>query len=90
MSNGRLDFFDYEDLPDHVKYSLRLYVEDGVVPGHFLTAVLSNDLFGAYDRADSESLAALPRLVRFIYNRVPSNAWGSKAAMRAYIASKIG
>ena len=47
-------------IPAHTKAALDRYVNDRLLPGGFLTAVLSNDLFGAVGSADSENLAALP------------------------------
>lgn len=81
---NKLNFQGYESIPEHTKMALRMYVEEGYMPGGFLTAVLCNDLFRAVDHADSENAAALVQIVKFIYNRVPSNAWGSAANMRAY------
>jgi hypothetical protein len=46
-------------------------------PGDFLRAVLSNDLFGAYGRADDFSKADMDLIVKFIYNKLPGDCWGS-------------
>jgi hypothetical protein len=61
------------------------YMHDGMIiyllrrghPGHFLTAVLSNDLHEACNRADPENGAALPAYVRFLVNYAPRLAWGT-------------
>lgn len=58
--------------------SLRLYVFEHLPPGQFLTAVLSNDLNGAIAHADDTRMAALKRIVQFVYNDLPSQCWGSK------------
>ena len=63
--------------PDLTYGSLHRFVVHGIEPGGFLTAVLSNDLQGACGNADEENLDALPGIVAFIYNRVPSSSQGS-------------
>ena len=65
-------------IPAHTKAELDRYVNRKILPGGFLIAVLSNDLFGAVGRGDSENLAALPDIVRYVYNRMPADSWGSK------------
>ena len=65
-------------IPDYTKEALDRYVSHGIMPGGFLVKVLSNDLFGAVGQADSENLAALPEIVKYIYNRMPSSSWGSR------------
>jgi len=64
-------------IPAHTKAALDRYVEHKMLPGGFLMAVLSNDLFGAVGRADSENLAALPDIVKYVYNHMPADSWGS-------------
>jgi hypothetical protein len=68
--------------------AIRAYVEDHRVPGHFLQAVICNDLRGAIDRADEENLANLPAFVGYFYNEAPSGCWGSKEKMKAW--EKLG
>lgn len=79
-----LDFKGYDVLPYHTQSELRRYVEEGYMPGSFLTAVLCNDLFKAVAHADSSNIATLDDLVKFIYNRVDSRAWGSAQRMREW------
>jgi hypothetical protein len=68
---------DLERLPPNFRAGLRLYIEQGVTPGSFLTACLDNDLIGAVVRADPVSIVELPVLMRWIHNYMPSAAWGS-------------
>jgi hypothetical protein len=76
-------------VPQHVKDTLTRYVEHRILPGGFLTAVLSNDLFGAVDRADSESLANLTDIVRYVWVALPMEAWGSKDKMYEFVKNKF-
>ena len=71
---GRM--MDYE-LPDYMVGPMQRYLEHGIPPGGFLTAVLENDLFAAVSRADQQNLASLKDWVVFIYNEVPNSAHGS-------------
>ena len=72
----------YDKLPEHLQGGMKRYVEKGIGAGHFLTAVLSNDLVGAVSRGDPASLEALPDIVRWLYWEIPSNAWGSSEAVK--------
>ena len=46
--------------------SLVRYLIEGVLPGHFLSALLANDVAAAVDYADSNNLLLLTRWVRII------------------------
>ena len=76
-------------IPKYTLDSLTRYVEHGIPPGSFLCAVLENNLVRAVGRADRENLAALPDIVKYIYNELPSTCWGSPARVNEYIESKI-
>lgn len=77
---------EYEIIPEMTRGSIMRYVEHGIQPGGFLTAVLSNDLYNATGRADRMNLAALPAIVRWFANHCP-NLYGAEN-MREHIASK--
>jgi hypothetical protein len=72
-------------LPEHMRDSVLNYVRHGIPPGHFLTAVLSNDLFEAVDRADDINIRVLADYVRVFYNDCPSACWGSPNNVKAWI-----
>lgn len=84
-----LDFTGY-DIPDHTKGALRRYVEQGLMPGSFLEAVLTNDLMGATGRADPHNIFALKEICMFVYNEIPATAWGSRERMEAWCAKARG
>lgn len=71
-----------------MKESITRYVEKGVPTGSFLEAVLSNDLFGAFARADETSRTHLPELVHHIYWNVPSGCHGSPQKFSAWITHR--
>jgi len=76
-------------IPDHTKAALDRYVEHKILPGGFLMAVLSNDLFGAVGRADSQNLAALPDIVKYVYNEMPSASWGSQDQIYKWVEDRF-
>jgi len=63
---------------------MRLYVEQGVLPGSFLRAVISNNLVEAFAQADSTNILRLFDYANFLYNEVPSPCWGSEEKMLAW------
>jgi hypothetical protein len=73
-------------LNDYMQEGMLLYVMHGIEPGSFLTACLANDLIGAVGSADHMNKHRLPEMAEFIYNYVPSNAYGSYDAVRAWCA----
>lgn len=76
-------------IPQATKDSLDRYVNEGIMPGSFLRAVLTNDLASAVFQADSKNLAALKDIMLYIYNEVPANAWGSTATVVDYAQQKF-
>lgn len=75
---------EYDGIGDIVD-SLQLYVKQGVMPGDFLTAVLENNLSEACGRADLTNQRRLIVIVRYVYNRIPSAAWGSPAKVTKWV-----
>ena len=66
--------------------ALDRYVEHGIPTGSFLAAVLANDLFGAWYRADAAGRANFPLIMDYIYNEFkPSYCWGSPEAVAIWI-----
>jgi hypothetical protein len=73
---------------EEAKISLDRYGETGVPTGSFLQAVLSNDLMDAVGRADDTSLLNLHRICMHVYNELPSDCWGSREKVKAFIEKK--
>jgi len=76
---------EFSRIPEHVLAGVYAFVEHRSQPGHFLTCVLTNDLFGAVGRADSESGATLRELVGFIHAEVPTLCYGTNAKVREWL-----
>jgi hypothetical protein len=73
-------------LPEYMHGGVERYIEHGIPPGSFLTAVLCNDLKGAFMSADTQNSANLRNLVEFIYWDMPAGAQGSLKKVEAWIA----
>lgn len=73
---------DWSLIPAYMIGGLRRYIEHGIPPGDFLTAVLSNDLRGACERADDENRHRLFQYVQFLYSHAPVGCWGSSSNFR--------
>lgn len=76
---------DYSRLPEHMQAGARRYIERGIPPGHFLTAVLSNNMAEAFSRADDINTAAMLDWAMWTYNDIPRNSHGSPEAVSAWI-----
>ena len=76
---------DYEQLPEHLRRAVKVYIEQGRKPGGFLQAVICNLLMEALGRADETSRARLHDIVRFFYNEAPPECWGSLDRMKAWV-----
>lgn len=79
---------DYSRLPESLRQGMRLYVEEGVIPGSFLQAVLENNFIDAVMNADPENLDALREIALFVRHELPPRAWGSVAAVQLWASSR--
>ena len=76
---------DYEKIPEHMREGLRLYIESGIEPGSFLTAILENNLVRAYQTADDINIARMKDWVTFLYWDLPSDCWGSPQVVQTWL-----
>ena len=72
-------------IPERMMGGLTRYVESGIPPASFLSAVIRNDLADAVGYADDENMANLPAYVGWLTNEAPANCWGSEELMEAWI-----
>jgi hypothetical protein len=86
MQNARLREINWQCCPEKFRGGLKRYLENAIMPGHFLGAVLENDLIDAFRRADNESWQLMSELLKFLENEIPAHSWGSPERVRAYIA----
>lgn len=81
---------DYNRLPEHIRGGARRYIEDGVLPGDFLQAVICNNLRESFVKADDTNTDRMFDIVCFFYNEAPSRCWGSEEKMYNWIKLKKG
>jgi len=83
-----MDFADMEEglsrLPERMRGEMRRYIVEGVLPGPFVTAAVSNDLCGVFEHGDDENILALMHYLRFLKNHAPPQAWGSVDKVQAW------
>jgi hypothetical protein len=77
---------DYSKIKPDTREALDEYGQ-GALPsvGSFLFAVLSNNLVEAFRRADDGNAAAMQEIVAYCYNKLPSECWGSKEKVEAWL-----
>ena len=85
MENDKWTFRTFM-IPERMRGGLTRYVENGIAPGGFLTAVFENNFMEAVGRADDENLQNLPAYANYIYNHVPHWCHGSPTAVSDWIA----
>jgi hypothetical protein len=76
---------NYSVLPPHIRAGFKSYIEDHRLPGDFITACLENSLSGAFGTADEINRPRLYDIVSFLYNEAPSECWGSREKVKAWV-----
>ena len=72
-------------IPDYMMDGVERYIEQGIEPGDFLSAIITNNLSEAVRRADDEHIKNIPAYVSYFYNKAPSPCWGSPKKMTAWM-----
>lgn len=78
---------EYYPLREDLYGALERYLNLGIMPGSFLTAVLENKLCEAFGRADHMNEANMKNIIGYVYNHLPFNSWGSAEKVQGYLAS---
>ncbi len=68
---------NYDMLPEHIRGTVKRYIEEGVPTGGFLQAVISNDLKESFAQADDINRKRMFDIVLFFYNEAPGPCWGT-------------
>ena len=71
-----------------MRAAMELYVNEGIPPGSFLTAVICKELEMAIQRADSNNMWLIPLYYAWFHNEVTAECWGSSEKMRAWVNKK--
>jgi len=80
---------NYDDLPPHIRGGVKSYIEDGIIPGDFLQAVICNKLKESFMYADDVNTQRMWNIVNFFYNQAPMNCWGSEEEMRLWHFNRL-
>lgn len=72
-------------VPPHDWGGIIHYINYGIDPGGFLSAVICNDLKGAFGKADSINSENLKHIVTWFYNYAPSECWGSREKFESWV-----
>jgi len=76
---------NYDLIRPDIRQALRDYADKHWPVGHFLTAVLSNNLSAAFSRADEENCETLFHICCYVYNEIPGAACGTPAKVAAWL-----
>jgi hypothetical protein len=79
---------EYYPIRNDMREALERYLNHGIMPGSFLTALLENNLVEAAGRADTWNATRLHHYAGYMYNHLPSNAWGSPEKVESFIRSR--
>jgi len=79
---------DYPRIPALTMDGFKRY-KRGCPPGHFLTAVIENDLLGAVGHADDDNARALIQIVLYVHNRLEA-PHGYKGCVKEHCERKRG
>lgn len=68
---------EFSFVPHHMRDGYKLWIEHGIAPGSFGWAMITNDLTGAFGKADHVNKEHIGSTIAWFYNFAPSNCWGS-------------
>ncbi len=74
---------DYND-------AIERYIEKGIDPGSFLTAILSNQIMEAYMYADFADGTCMHSWAKWLYNYGDERYWGTPEIVEKWIESHKG
>lgn len=72
-----LSMADWSRIPAHLRKPLQNYVEEGRVPGKFLTALLTDKLDKTFQNADLKAWKAVPDILDFVHRYLPRDSYGT-------------
>lgn len=75
---------DYSILPTSLQLGMKLYIERGILPGGFLTAMLENNLVKTFERADRKNRVMVFEYLSFLCNEAPATCWGSPGSVNRW------
>lgn len=89
IKNDEFDFDGYPLINDLIRGGLNRYVFHNIEAGDFLTACLEGNVRAILYADDWNSDGkTFYQIISFIYNRVPSNLWGSPEIVKEHLAKR--
>ena len=80
------EIIDYTKAPNQSMVAgIKRYVEHGIMPGHFLTALFSDKLTDTFARADGTNTPLIKEWVEWVYNEMPLRLVGSLEKMAKHV-----
>jgi hypothetical protein len=76
----------WQTIPELTQSALRLYFEQRIQPGSFVTALLENDGLWAVRIADEDNYEAIPSILRWLAQYAPGGSFGSRAKVEQWLA----
>lgn len=80
---------DYDCLPCSLRSGMRNYLESGIVPGSFLIAILTNNLFLAFQTADPYNKPQIEDIINWVQENAPWGSWGSPEQVHYWRKKKM-
>jgi hypothetical protein len=77
---------EYAAIPERMRGGIIRWVEEGLPPGNFLSAIIRNDLSWTLAAADAENRELIPLYVRWFHWEAPAACHGSSEAAKAWEA----
>ena len=72
-------------IPERMMEGILRYIEHGLRPGRFLSAVICNQLKESCMYADDVNLHNIPAYASYFYEHAPLSCWGSTLIMEDWI-----
>ena len=80
------DRINYSTAPNQsLVPGIKRYVDKGIMPGHFLTALFSDKLTDTFARADETNAPLIKDWIRWVYNEMPGSLVGSIEKMERHV-----
>jgi hypothetical protein len=79
---------NYPNMPEYTRESIDRFVEKGIPGGHFVMAVMENNLTSAVCQADNNNIRGIVDTVKYVYNVCPSGCHGSAVKVREWMHKK--
>jgi len=81
---------DYGQIRPNIVEGINRFVCYHQRVGHFLTAVLSNDMREAFARADDDNRKTMFQIVAYCHNEIPGNCWGTPEKVKRWMEQGEG